>query len=293
MCSCPSPARVDTPGLYLVKRRHFTELHDSSFCPGSLRAAFQEFLAFFARATGVFDPVAPVLSSALRRTGERTIVDLCSGAGGPWPALAGKLAGKEPVRVLLTDMHPPRPGCARDARTGSNAAAENAVPDCAYRREPVDARALPEDIHGICTLFSSFHHFKPDDAGRILSDAARNGMGICVFEATSRNLGAALPLFFLAPFFVLAMTPWIRPFRWSRLFWTYLVPAIPFMMGFDGLVSCLRTYTPEEMLEIASGLGIETYTWESGSIPARGLPARITYLVGLPAAQAPARTAPV
>lgn len=273
-----------------LKRRRLIELHDSPICPGSLRAAFQEFLAFFAHATGVFDPAAPVLSSVLRRTGARTIVDLCSGAGGPWPALAGKLAVPGHVRVLLTDMRPPRPA---GTRAGCRGAAESAAPDCSYRHEPVDALALPADINGAFTLFSSFHHFDKDAAARLLDGAVRKGAGICVFEATSRNPATALLLLFLAPFAVLAMTPWVKPFRWSRLFWTYCVPAVPLMMGFDGMVSCLRTYTPEEMLGISSGLGGGTYTWEAGRIPARGLPASITYLAGLPSKQAQAQAGAV
>jgi hypothetical protein len=41
--------------------------------------------------------------------------------------------------------------------------------------------------------------------------------------------------------FLFACTPWIRPFRWSRLLWTYVVPIIPAVLLFDGIVSCLRT----------------------------------------------------
>jgi hypothetical protein len=60
---------------------------------------------------------------------------------------------------------------------------------------------------------------------------------------------------FLMPLVVLLVTPMIRPFRWSRLFWTYLVPAVPFLVLFDGVVSCLRTYTPDELRELTRGLG--------------------------------------
>ena len=51
----------------------------------------------------------------------------------------------------------------------------------------------------------------------------------------------------LAPIVVLLLTPAIRPFRWSRLFWTYVIPAVPALVLFDGIVSCLRIYSPEEL----------------------------------------------
>jgi hypothetical protein len=30
--------------------------------------------------------------------------------------------------------------------------------------------------------------------------------------------------------------PFIRPFRFSRLFWTYVITVIPFVLFFDGVV---------------------------------------------------------
>lgn len=218
----------------------------------------------------------------MRKTGATSIVDLCSGAGGPWPELAGKLAGVGAARVLLTDKHPQFPANSCDMNAGCQSPEKNTPQACGYRREPLDVLNLPPDIRGLCTVFSSFHHFEPDLARRLLQGVVRNGMGVCVFEATTRNPISALLLFLLAPFAVLFFTPWVRPFRWARLFWTYCVPAVPVMMGFDGMVSCFRTYTPEEMLNLAASLGDGSYAWESGRIPARGLPTSISYLIGLP-----------
>ncbi len=74
-------------------------------------------------------------------------------------------------------------------------------------------------------------------------------------EATSRS-PAALAMMVLVSLAVLLLTPAIRPFRWSRLFWTYVVPLVPLAVTFDGVVSCLRIYTPEEMLALgAQGRG--------------------------------------
>ena len=32
-------------------------------------------------------------------------------------------------------------------------------------------------------------------------------------------------------------TPFVRPFRWSRLLFTYVIPLIPLLVLFDGTVS--------------------------------------------------------
>src|SRR5439155_21664731 len=112
--------------------------------------------------------------------------------------------------------------------------------------EAVDATSGPPALSGFRTLFSSFHHFRPEEARRILADAVRQRQGIGVFEATQRSAPAMLAML-LTPLFVLLATPFIRPFRLSRLFWTYLLPVVPIVALFDGVVSCLRTYTPTEL----------------------------------------------
>src|SRR5450759_4223616 len=51
----------------------------------------------------------------------------------------------------------------------------------------------------------------------------------------------AIGLMFAWALMPFVCTPWIRPFRWSRLLWTYLIPIIPLVFLFDGVVSCHRT----------------------------------------------------
>jgi hypothetical protein len=80
---------------------------------------------------------------------------------------------------------------------------------------------------------------------------------------------------------VLLVTPFIRPFRWSRLFWTYLVPVVPLVSLFDGLVSCLRTYSIQELRELTEDLGANNYRWNVGELKGKG-PIPITYLIGFP-----------
>lgn len=91
----------------------------------------------------------------------------------------------------------------------------------------------------------------------------------------------------LSPLTVLAATPFIRPFRASRLALTYAVPAIPLFCLFDGMVSSLRVYYPDELTAIAARAegGQGGYHWDIGRLPVPGTPARITYLIGHPAAE--------
>jgi len=145
----------------------------------------------------------------------------------------------------------------------------------------VDAMKVPEELQGLRTMFTSFHHFPPEEARAIIQDAVDAGRGIGIFELPRRALSTILLTFgFVLLLFV--GTPWIRPFRWSRLLWTYLIPLVPFALLFDGVVSCLRTYRPEELREMVGGLSGSEYQWEIGE--ASGGASPITYLVGSPLA---------
>jgi hypothetical protein len=94
------------------------------------------------------------------------------------------------------------------------------------------------------------------------------------------------PLMFLmlafVPLFVLLVTPFARPLRWSHLFWTYVVPVLPFAILMDGVVSCLRTYSVVELRELSAGLGGDGYRWEAGRIARRWSPGAVVYLIGIP-----------
>jgi hypothetical protein len=132
-------------------------------------------------------------------------------------------------------------------------------------------------------MFSSFHHFEPSEARQVLQNAVQAGRGIGIFEVAQRS-SKTLAILFITPLLVLGLTPGIRPFSWSRLFWTYCLPVIPFVIGFDGLVSCLRAYSEAELREMVDSLEKSSpkleYDWELGQ-EINGL-LTVTYLIGLP-----------
>ncbi len=61
---------------------------------------------------------------------------------------------------------------------------------------------------------------------------------------------------------------------------TYRLPLIPFVLGFDGVVSCLRAYSQEELAEMTAGLGEGRYDWDLGEDRTGRM--GVTYLIGWP-----------
>jgi hypothetical protein len=256
-----------------MRRIHLFEIGDQPWCPRALRDATTDLLGLCFRTWNYYAPVVPLLTAAIEKTGDREIVDLCSGGGGPWPALFPEFGDQSPLRVVLTDKYPNAAG-ARRAEEASDGRIRGDT-------RSIDAMAAPEDLRGFRTMFTSFHHFRPDAARDILADAVRGRVGIGVFEFTGRG-PLWLAALALTPFAVLYAVPFLRPLRWRTLLFTYLIPIIPIGVLFDGVVSCLRTYSPSELDELVAPLRGNGYTWEVGE--ARGGQSKlpITYLLGYP-----------
>jgi len=140
---------------------------------------------------------------------------------------------------------------------------------------------VPGELQGFRTMFTSFHHFPPEEARAILQNAVDAGQSIGILEIT-RRAPSTIALMFPWALMLFVFTPLMRPFRWSRLLCTYLVPIIPLVLLFDGVVSCLRTYRPQELREIIKKLSGNEYQWEVGEHSKASSQATITYLTGYP-----------
>ena len=257
-----------------MKRRHLFEFEDLPWFPRQLRDMVTDFLQqSLVLRMGSYRPVVPLLAEVLQAQETDAVVDLCSGATGPWadlkPALDEALG--RPTGLVLTDLHPNLPAFRRLAEE---------QPGVEHVAAPVPATEVPAELAGVRTLFTSLHHFPPDEARRILRDAYERRAAICAFEFTERTWTRVLLTPVLAPLLLAVTTPGLKPRRPSRFLFTYLLPLVPVAVVWDGVVSNLRTYLPEELDEMVHDLRSPDYVWETGRLhsPDGGSP--VTYLVG-------------
>jgi len=216
--------------------------------------------------------ILDLLCEALRQTRSTQIIDLCSGASGPWGWFLPELQKRGlDLRVVLSDKYP--------NLASFEARVDGARSKISYHPAPVDAIDVPKELNGFRTIFTAFHHFKPDQAREILADAVGKQEGIAIFEITERR---PLPVLFtmLAPLSVFVTTPFMRPFRWSRLVFTYLLPLVPLVALFDGLVSCARSYSEPELRALVAEF--HDYQWQIGRKVLPGVSIPISYLIGIP-----------
>ncbi|TGE10274.1 NUDIX hydrolase [Hymenobacter fodinae] len=261
-------------------RLQLFEFEDLPWFPRVIRAGMMDYLRFMISALGTYQPIVPLLQRALQLTHQPQIVELGAGAGGGTEGVLRALqtTGLPPARICLTDLYPQPEAWQLLARR---------TPGLSFEATSVDATAVPAGLVGFRTVFSAFHHFAPPTAEAILADAVRHRAGIGVFEGAGKHwaeIGLALTVL---PIAQLLITPFIRPFRWSRLFFTYLVPLIPLFTIWDGCVSILRMYPPEQLLALARRADPSgAFTWQSGKVRHWWGP-QVTYLVGVPRENTP------
>lgn len=258
-----------------MRRYQLFEFEDLSWFPDVIRSGMMDYLRFIIRFLNVYEPVTPLLIKVLKHSNESNIVDLGSGGGGAIEQVHQNLSKQtsQKIEITLTDKYP-------------NIAAWKYIQQktnglIGFHAVSVDANHVPADLCGIRTLFSAAHHFWPEQIKSMLKTASNQQKAICLFDGGDKNwflLLGSIP-FHLVVF--LFCTPFIRPFKFSRFLFTYLIPLIPLCTIWDGCVSILRLYRPEKLLQLSASTQSSNYTWQAGKVKGKtGL--RVTYLVGYP-----------
>lgn len=253
-----------------MARIHLFEFEDLTWFPKNLRNYGTDFLQFLSNKTKLWKPAVPILEDALKNSDTNQIIDLGSGGGGGLLWINEELKKNNPdLKILLTDFYP---------NTNAFEYTKKQSDNFDFIKTPVDARDVPKELKGLRTQFLSLHHFKPNDAKRILQNAIDAKSSIAIFEAQERSIPSVLAMIF-SPITVWLTTPFIRPFKLGRILFTYLIPIVPLFVLWDGVVSSLRTYSVKEMENLVDGLtNKDSFDWEIGRV--KSGPGVVLYLVG-------------
>lgn len=252
-----------------MRRLQLFEFEDLPWVPGPVRDGGTDVLDYAFGRFGFYDGVMPPVLALLEGLDTRHIVDLCSGGGGAALLLRQRLrAAGRTVDMVLTDLYPNAAGRARVAALGDK--------NTRYLERPTDAMTGAEGLEGVRTMSGALHHFPPDAVSRLIAGIVAQRAPIAFLDVSASAHLRRLPIV-LAPvalavnallLFVgtLFLVPLVRPVRVWRVVLTYLVPVIPVLFAWDGTVSALRAYAPEELLAIARAVpGGDRYTWDARS----------------------------
>jgi len=251
------------------------EFEDQPWFPEIIRDSMTDYLRFLFHTFNLYEPVLPILKDALIKTKTNQILDLCSGSGGAMESIYVDLKGtfNADIHITLTDLFPSLL-IYQHLYTKTSGG-------ISYMNIPVDATDVPFDAKGFRTIFSGFHHFNRKMAKEILRNAVYTRHGIGIFDGGNRSVWMILLIIIIHPILLVFCTPFFKPFRFSRLLFTYLIPIIPFCTVWDGIFSILRLYKPDELLQMAHECENDNYTWISGKVRNKfGM--SIAYLIGYP-----------
>lgn len=251
------------------------EFEDQKWFPEMFRNWMTGYLRFLFVTFKLYQPVLPLLKDALDKSNTNQILDLCSGSGGAMESIYEnlKLTFDANVQIFLSDLFP-------------NMLIYNDLEDktkkgISFISKPVDAINVPSEATGFRTIFSGFHHFDHGTAKKVLQNAVDARQGIGIFDGGNKSVWMVLVIVIIHPLLLFLCTPFLRPFSISRLFFTYLVPVIPFCTVWDGVFSIIRLYKPDELLQMALEVERENYTWVSGKVR-NEFGMSIAFLIGYP-----------
>jgi hypothetical protein len=213
------------------------ELEDKKWFPNYLRQMQLNYIGWLVNAFKIYAPVVEILANRLKSP-MNTICDLASGSGGPIHFLA-ETKKLSHCNFILTDKFP-------------NHSSSN-TPNLVYHQQPLDIledQALKAEFY---TIFNAFHHFSDDEKRQIVNKYKKPGL--MIVEILEPNVFHFIKILFTTTIGQLLLAPFIKPFKWRQLFFTYLVPINIITITWDGLVSVLRsTKLEKEVQRIAQYL---------------------------------------
>lgn len=256
-------------------RDYLFEFEDLAWFPNTIRESMTDYLRYLITKVDFYRPIVPLIIEGMTSTQANRVVDLCSGGGGAMEQIHDDLKqlSNAEVNIILTDKYPNI-----SAYEFLSAKTNGAI---SFHDTAVDAADVPLTLQGFRTIFSGFHHFDESSAKAILKNAVDAKAGIGIFDGGNKNILAILAILIVHPIVFFFFTPFFKPFRFSRLLFTYILPIIPFCTVWDGIVSIIRLYKPNELLQIAKEVEPDTYQWSSGKMKSKyGL--NVTFLLGYP-----------
>ena len=256
-------------------RLQLFEFEDLTWFPNLIRESMTDYLRYCLNTSNFYKPTTALLAECIISSGGNKCVDLCAGGGGAIESVIKNLQNENNLNVqfLLTDKFP---------NTRAFEFLKKSMPsNIDFIAKPVDATDVPSDLSGVRTMYSALHHFSPLVIKAILRNATKAKAPVAIFDGGDKSILTILGMLIFHPIIFFLFTPFFRPFKISRIIFTYIIPLIPLCTIWDGIVSVLRLHEPSDLLTIAKETE-PAYNWKTGFVKNRyGL--KLCYLTGIPA----------
>lgn len=210
------------------------ELEDYNWFPAILRRWQMDFIGSMAVWTKLYLPLAATMDEMIVDNDIAALQDCCSGSG--IPAMDTHRRLQKEIPLLLTDKYPE----------------ENFVnhPPVVYATQPVDVLQMATEENVLYTMFNAFHHFSAVQQKAIVQKLQQNNSPFIIAEILEPGLINAIKIFFTGTVLQIFAAPFVQPFSFARLFFTYIIPVNLFTVTYDGIISVLRSKTEKQYGEL-------------------------------------------
>jgi hypothetical protein len=217
---------------------HLFEFNDLPHIPRSIRQTLLELMELCNRGFRSFNQrAAREALDRARQEGCQAIVELGAG-GAPLTRLLTEDARLAGIRLVPCDLFP-------DA--ASYSALEESYPGVVKPiLTPVDYSEAHDFGPGaLAVLVGTFHHIPPALRSKTLRALTKSAGRVVVFEPLRNTpLSIFLVFFSIVPALLLPLSGMGSRGTWRRILWCWLVPLVPCVFLWDGVVSCLRQWGP-------------------------------------------------
>lgn len=225
-----------------MKRKHVPQFTNQSWFPSFLKQCIFEFMTWFVGKVKAAEPFLPVIEEGLSHTDNRQTINIDSKIG----------AGFETLQPLLDDS---------------------------IAIQKVDLNNIHTSHKGLYVSVNAFHQLKPNEAKNLLTNIAKSGNPVAIVEGNNDSLWQVVGMLVFVPLTVLLTAPLVKPFRFSRIIFTYLIPILPLVTLIDGFLALFKLYPPSDLDELTASIDVKNYKWRSGKMD-NGRGGKIIYLLG-------------
>ncbi len=248
--------------MVLKHRRHWFEFGDQTWIRGRFREVYNEALNFGQTVGGHYRRMAPAFARWASGHPSGLVLDLASGGAAPLKCMMESAREHEPSmpKLVCSDLHPDLERLRRLSSQFGTAAID-------HLPLPVSALDVPPDLPKMRSICSALHHFREEDAARIIENTLKDGGGLFVMEPFERNFRHLAMLLLAGPWIYLWAPFFSERFSLLQLLLCTLIPIVPFMIFWDGVVSVLRIHTTQEIVAMIPESIREQVEIETGYAP--------------------------
>jgi hypothetical protein len=225
-----------------MRRKQIPQITNAKWFPKFLTRCVHEFMTWFVNKVNAAKPFLPVIEEGLLHENRIVVINKKGGAG------------FETVDHLIQSK---------------------------FDRTSVDSTNFSASEKGLYLSVNTFHQFNIQEAKAILTEVSHKRYPIVVVEGNNDSLWQVFGMTVIVPLTVLLTAPFVKPFRFERLIFTYIIPVLPIVTFLDGFLALFKLYPPSDLNELTSSIKAENYYWRSGKMD-NGRGGKIIYLIGYP-----------